>query len=86
VDGGILEIRRRAEPLLPPARRAAYEQFVRTVFTGRGRGLDQILARATRSVPQRSRDALRQAGVGRSALPRDVTAEQWVRLFLLAGR
>lgn len=45
VDAGILTIRRREVPLVPAADRRAYEALVRAVFTGRGRGLGQILGR-----------------------------------------
>ena len=67
VDGGILHVRRRARPLLPPGQRAGYERFVRSVFTGRGG------------------DALARRVGGRGARPRDLSAEQWVRLWA-AGR
>src|SRR5688572_11268227 len=41
VDGGILVLRRRPEPLV--AQRDGYQRFVDEVFTGRGRGLGAIV-------------------------------------------
>jgi len=78
VDGGILTISRRRSPLVEPAERAAYEQFVRKVFTGRGRGIEQIL---TSAVPKPWRAILRSAGVPPSALPRDLTPRQWAAVW-----
>ncbi len=75
VDGGLLTISRRPGPLVDPAERAAYERFVRQAFTGRGRGIEQILGAG----PWRAR--LRAAGVPPSALPRDLTPDQWAALW-----
>ncbi|HET6705028.1 MAG TPA: 23S ribosomal RNA methyltransferase Erm, partial [Amycolatopsis sp.] len=69
-----LTIVRRREPLVAPAERAGYEQFVRKVFTGRGRGIEQIL-------PKSRRRALEAAGIPPSALPRDLTPRQWAALW-----
>ncbi|MFC0673756.1 23S ribosomal RNA methyltransferase Erm [Brachybacterium hainanense] len=81
VDGGVLQIRRRPEPLLPASRRSPYDRFVRAVFTGRGGTLDRILARAAGAGPAQARRALQEAGVPRGGLPRDVGPEQWAALF-----
>ncbi|KDN21671.1 23S ribosomal RNA methyltransferase Erm [Amycolatopsis rifamycinica] len=78
VDGGLLTISRRPEPLVDPAERAGYETFVRQVFTGRGRGIEQIL---TAAVPKPWRALLKAAGIPPSALPRDLTPEQWAALW-----
>ncbi|WP_242547645.1 23S ribosomal RNA methyltransferase Erm [Amycolatopsis sp. MtRt-6] len=78
VDGGLLTIVRRREPLVDPADRAGYEQFVREVFTGRGRGIEQIL---TATVPKRWRPTLKAAGIPPSALPRDLTPRQWTAVW-----
>ncbi|MFB9683816.1 23S ribosomal RNA methyltransferase Erm [Amycolatopsis plumensis] len=74
VDGGLLTVVRRREPLVDPAERADYEQFVRAVFTGRGRGIGEIL-------PKRRRAALKAAGIPPSALPRDLSPSQWAALW-----
>nr|WP_229115937.1 rRNA adenine N-6-methyltransferase family protein [Parenemella sanctibonifatiensis] len=82
VDGGILSIQRRNEPLVPVRQRRAYGAFVRAVFTGRGGTLARIIARS-RGVPARAADrALAAAGVKRGALPRDLTGEQWSALWV----
>lgn len=74
VDGGLLTIVRRREPLVDPADRAGYEQFVRAVFTGRGRGIGEIL-------PKSRRATMKSAGIPPSALPRDLTPRQWAALW-----
>lgn len=81
VDGGLLHIVRRRNPLVPPKQRRAYEQFVRAVFTGRGGSLDRIVHQATRLPRGRVRAALGRAGVSSRALPRDLGAEQWASLW-----
>lgn len=81
VDGGILSITRRGSPLLPLSDRVGFERFARDLFTGRGRGIEQIVrARTGRTAPQ-VRRLLRQAGVARDALPRDLTPAQWATLW-----
>jgi 23S rRNA (adenine-N6)-dimethyltransferase len=83
VDGGLLTMRRRECPLVDAAARRAYQGFVHAVFTGRGRGLRDILVRAR---PHASASAitswLRREHAG-ALLPRDLTARQWVSLFAL---
>jgi len=79
VDGGLLTISRRREPLVDPAERAGYEQFVRQVFTGRGRGVERIL---TDAAPKPWRPILKTAGIPPSALPRDLTPRQWATLWI----
>lgn len=81
VDGGIIHVRRRIEPLVARAQRAAYEQFVRTVFTGRGGNLDRIIANATRIEPGRTRSMRNRYGIDMRALPRDLTPRQWAGLW-----
>ncbi|RGE17653.1 23S ribosomal RNA methyltransferase Erm [Leucobacter sp. wl10] len=85
VDGGLLDISRRGAPLVPVAERNAYERFVRRVFTARGHGLGQILQRGLGLPRAMSASALREAGLPASALPRDITAQQWAALWRVAG-
>ncbi|MER7077537.1 23S rRNA (adenine-N6)-dimethyltransferase [Saccharopolyspora kobensis] len=70
VDGGILKLRRRSRPLVPLDEQRRYQRFVEAVFTGRGRGLTEIVRNVTgyrvRNLP---------------ALPRDLSAEGWARLY-----
>ncbi|KAA9394815.1 23S ribosomal RNA methyltransferase Erm [Kocuria coralli] len=81
VDGGILEIVRRGPPLIPIAERAAYEAFVKRVFTGRGADLARILAAASSLSVREARLLLDDVGCPRRALPRDLAAEQWAELW-----
>ncbi len=79
VDGGLLVVRRRPRPLV--TERADYQAFVKEVFTGRGRGLREILNRTGR-LHRGALDAwLRAEGVPGRALPKDLTAEQWAALW-----
>lgn len=82
VDGGLLCMTRRPEPMLTGAERNGYRQFVHQVFTGRGRGLTAIVARAAGTRDQRQvRAGIQRAGVKPNALPKDLSAEQWVSLY-----
>jgi 23S rRNA (adenine-N6)-dimethyltransferase len=86
VDGGLLTATRRPGPLVPARDRRAYEAFVRRVFTGRGRTLADVLAGAA-GVPRRaSVKLLADCGVPAGALPRDLAAEQWARLWRAVPR
>lgn len=78
VDGGIMTITRRTEPLVAATDRARYQELVHTVFTGRGRGIGEILSR--RLPPAAVRKWLQDNKVRPSALPRDLTADQWAAL------
>lgn len=79
VDGGLLRITRRADPLVDARERRRYQALVHRVFTGRGRGMEQILRHLTpRDV---ARKWLHANAVDPSALPRDLTAAQWAALF-----
>ncbi|CDO20206.1 23S rRNA (adenine(2058)-N(6))-methyltransferase Erm(40) [Mycolicibacterium mageritense] len=75
VDAGLLTITRRREPLIDGADRRRYQALVHAVFTGRGRGVAQIVG------PRVPRHWLRHNGITPSALPRDLTAAQWAALF-----
>jgi 23S rRNA (adenine-N6)-dimethyltransferase len=78
-----MTISRRADPLVDPADRRRYQAMVHQVFTGRGHGVAQILARR---LPRASvRNWLRDNKVGPRALPRDLSAEQWADLFALSA-
>jgi 23S rRNA (adenine-N6)-dimethyltransferase len=84
VDGGLMTISRRADPLVDGADRRRYQAMVHQVFTGRGHGIAQIL---TRQMPRASVGSwLRNNGVRASALPRDLSSAQWVDLFAMSGR
>ncbi|MGZ0153609.1 23S ribosomal RNA methyltransferase Erm [Kribbella sp. WER1] len=87
VDGGLLVMTRRPEPLIAPGDRDAYRDFVHKVFTGKGYGVPEILANVARPADRRAaRRWASQAGVQPNALPKDLAAKQWVQLFNLSGR
>ncbi|MFN3006212.1 23S ribosomal RNA methyltransferase Erm [Mycolicibacterium wolinskyi] len=79
VDAGLLIITRRAHPMIDAADRRRYQALVHQVFTGRGRGIAQIIGRR---VP---RHWLRDNGINPAALPKDLTATQWAALFAAVG-
>lgn len=85
VDGGLLDVVRRAEPLVTQPERGDYERFVRRVFTARGRGMAQILQRGVGLSRQESGAVLQRAGLKGSALPREVSGGQWAALWREAG-
>ncbi|MBO8193524.1 23S ribosomal RNA methyltransferase Erm [Streptomyces oryzae] len=92
VDGGLMTVTRRAEPLLEAQERHHYQDFVHRVFTGPGRGLAEIVPLAVRGrgrgpVPSRGRvvEWLRGNGIRPGALPKSLTAAQWAELFRLTG-
>ena len=83
VDGGILTMHRRVQPLVPVVHRRQFKNLVHRVYTGPGRGLAQILARNT---TLRSPQAwLGQRGIPAQALPKDMTLDAWVDLFKTTG-
>lgn len=84
VDGGLLTISRRRHALVPDLARGRYQRLVKEVFTGKGRGLAQILAAlpAGPSARQVTR-WMRDHRIPRHALPRDLTERQWASLLHL---
>ncbi len=86
VDGGILTIHRREQPLLPPAQHRQFHALVHRVYTGPGRGLAQLLARSTSlGSMQASKTWLGRHGATAAGLPKDLPVEAWVDLFKTAG-
>ncbi|GAA1439139.1 hypothetical protein GCM10009617_02800 [Leifsonia poae] len=83
VDGGLLTIARRPAPLVQD--RAGYQRFAAQVFTGAGGGLARILDRTRRFAPGEAKVWMRGEGLPPSALPRDLDAQQWARLWRRAG-
>ncbi len=84
VDGGVMTISRRAEPLVDARDRRSYQAMVHRVFTGRGHGIAQILARGPGRL--NTRQWLRENNIRASALPRDLSAAQWADLFASSRR
>ncbi len=85
VDAGILHLQRRAEPLIPPARQAAYRRLVQAGFSGVG---GSVQATLRRSYPaDKVAQACAAAGLNRRAVVAFVGPDQWVQIFrLLDGR
>ncbi len=82
VDAGLLVMSRRDRPLLERRYVRQYRRFVHAVFTGRGRGLPAILSHVC--APKPIRAWLSRERLGTSALPKDLSAGQWVELFSIA--
>ena len=83
VDGGLLTMRRRAVPLVEGRR--GYQAFVGEVFTGRGHGLAEVVARTGRVHRNALRGWLGENRILAHALPKDLTAEDWASLWTLCG-
>lgn len=80
VDGGLLTITRRPEPLVGD--RQAYQRFVGDVFTGSGKGLAQVVARVSPGLPRRRvADWMRAQRLPANARPKDLTAAHWQGLY-----
>jgi 23S rRNA (adenine-N6)-dimethyltransferase len=88
VDGAVLVIRRRATPLLDPALRRDYTQFVSAAFTGARPTVASALTRpppGARPVGRaRFAQVAAELGFPAGALPSDLAADQWTGLFLAA--
>lgn len=82
VDGGMLIIYRRTEPLLPRRDRPEFQAMCHRVFTGRGRGIADVATRARLfSDVSEARGWARSVGLQMRALPKEITAKQWVSLY-----
>ncbi|GAA2719551.1 23S ribosomal RNA methyltransferase Erm [Actinocorallia aurantiaca] len=82
VDGGLLAVSRRRRPLVEEQARKRYQDVVRRVFTGGGRGMAEILATAVPGMSRRQASQwTRLHGIPPAALPKALTAEQWADLF-----
>jgi len=80
VDAGILRLERRAEPLIRPARLAAYRRLVQAGFSGLG---GSVQASLRRSYPaEKVAVACAAAGVDRREIVAYVSPDQWVQIFL----
>jgi 23S rRNA (adenine-N6)-dimethyltransferase len=80
VDAGILRLERRAEPLVSPARMAAYRRLVQAGFSGVGGSVQASLRRSYPADKVAAACAL--AGVDRRTVVAYVSPDQWVQIFL----
>lgn len=81
VDGGIIQITRRTDPLIRQQQRGEYERFVRAVFIGRGGTLDRVIQLVTGAKRGHVAHSLREAGIDPHCLPRDLAPDQWAGLW-----
>jgi 23S rRNA (adenine-N6)-dimethyltransferase len=79
VDAGILRLERRPEPLVSPARQAAYRRLVQAGFTGVGGSVQASLRRTY--PPDKVAAACANAGLDRRTIVAFVTPEQWIQIF-----
>ena len=82
VDAGLLVIRRRFDPLVD--NRHDYQSWVKTIFSGAGQGLPQILTRAGGIPAPAVRAWCRQEGLTSHTLPKHLSAEQWASTYTMA--
>ncbi|MHA2787641.1 23S ribosomal RNA methyltransferase Erm [Corynebacterium sp. S7] len=84
VDGGILTMRRRSKPLLEARERKRFQHVVHGIYTGKGRGIAEILFKQKIFASRREAQTwLNEIGVRASALPSGLTVEHWVALYSL---
>ena len=82
VDAGLLTMWRRAVPLVDRRdERPAYQAFVKQVFQAPGRGLEEMIARTGRVPRSEVREWMRWSRIPARALPKDLGAEDWARLW-----
>jgi len=79
VDAGILRLTRRAQPLVSPARQAAYRRLVQAGFSGVGGSVQASLRRSY--PPEHVAAACGEAGVDRRTVVAYVSPDQWVQIF-----
>lgn len=81
VDGGILTIDRCPTGSIPDNARSEYQQFVRSVFTGRGRGMKGILSKMSITDHRTLQSTMDRNDIRGDILPKDLTPTQWTGLF-----
>jgi len=81
VDAGLLLMHRRAVPLVDE--RQLYQAFVKQVFQAPGRGLEEMIGRTGRVRRAELREWVRWSRIPARALPKDLAAEDWARLWEL---
>ncbi|WP_370364573.1 23S ribosomal RNA methyltransferase Erm [Catenulispora sp. GP43] len=81
VDAGLLTMWRRPEPLVQG--RPGYQAFVKQVFQASGRGVEEMIGRTGRVRRAELREWVRRSRIPARALPKDLQAEDWARLWEL---
>jgi 23S rRNA (adenine-N6)-dimethyltransferase len=82
VDAGLMTMRRRPVPLV--AEHQGYQAFVKQVFQAPGRGLEEMIGRTGQVRRAELREWVRRGRFPARALPKDLAAEDWARLWELA--
>lgn len=86
VGGGILQISRRPRPLVPVDQRTEFQAMVERVYTGRGRGIAEILTRQKLlSSRRQAQDFCRHHDLSPMTLPPQLPAPAWIALFETTG-
>ncbi len=80
VDAGILRLARRPQPLVSPARQAAYRRLVQAGFSGVGGSVQASLRRSY--PPDAVAAACGDAGVDKRTVVAYVNPDQWIQIFL----
>jgi 23S rRNA (adenine-N6)-dimethyltransferase len=84
VDAAVLIVTRRSAPLVDPASRRDYTDFVTAAFEG---ARPTVASALTRSIPRsRFTGLARELGFGADARPAQLDVHQWAGLFRAAGR
>ncbi len=83
VDAGLLHLHRRDQDLLgsSPSSGRHYRRWVRSVFTGRGTTLAQLVRRAGRPGAAEVHRWARGRGLSPNPLPRDLRADDWIDAY-----
>lgn len=81
IDGGILTIDRCRTGSVPSRARSDYQQFVRSVFTGRGRGMKGILSKMSITDRTSLQSTMDRNDIRGDDLPKDLTPDQWAGLY-----
>lgn len=86
VDGGILCVHRRSKPLLSWNDRVSFQSMVHAVYSGRGRGIVEILVKqGLFSTREGARRWASDRGISSKALPTSLHVGDWVDLFRTTG-
>ncbi len=81
VVSSVVRLVLRSEPLVPPARNAAFFEFVSKVFRNPRKQIHNGLSRGVWLPPEGARAALERAGVAPARRPETLTIEEWLALM-----
>lgn len=81
VDGGLLVMRQRPEPLVPTRDRAGFQRMAQRVFQTPGRRLDRRVASALGLPPARAARWMQEQGIAAGAAPSQLEPRHWASLW-----